>query len=80
MTKETLNKANIISKKIEEYKSFLRAFDSPYGNAIRANNFIGEVEDNKYLHLKDEPELEMKIREYIMHQISVLEKAFAKLN
>lgn len=80
MTKETLNKAIIISKKIEEYKSFLNAFNAPYFNIIKASNFRGEVEDNSYLYLKDEPELEVKIREYIMHQISVLEKEFAKLN
>lgn len=79
MTNETLKKGIELSKKIEEYKSFLKAYNSPYINVVKACDFRGDVENNMILYLAKEPELEMRIREYVMHKIEVLEQEFAKL-
>ena len=80
MTNETLKKAIELSKKIEDYKAFLKAYNAPYVNTVKACNFSCDVENNGYLYLGNEPELEMQIREYIMHKIEFLEQEFAKLN
>ena len=80
MTNETLKKAIQLNKKIEDYKAFLYAYNAPYINTIKACDFNGGVENNSYLYLAKEPELEMLIREYVMHKIEFLEQEFAKLN
>ena len=80
MTNETLKKAIELSKKIEDYKAFLKAYNAPYVNTVKACDFTGNVENNGYLYLNKEPELEMYIREYVTHKIEVLEQEFAKLN
>ena len=80
MTNEVLKKAIELSKKIEDYKAFLKAYNSPYVNTVKACDFRGDVGNNGYLYLSKEPELEMHIREYVMHKIEVLEQEFAKLN
>lgn len=80
MTNETLKKGIELSNKIEEYKSFLKAYNAPYINVVKACDFKGDVENNMFLYLAKEPELEIRIREYVMHKIEVLEQEFEKLN
>ena len=80
MTQETLNKANGLNNLIEEYKAFLKAYNSPYSNEIKAYSFDAHHENTKKLIIENDSELEMKIREHIMHKIEVLEQEFAKLN
>ena len=80
MTHEAFKKAIEIIKKIEDYKSFLKAYNSPYINTVKACDFRGDVENNGYLYLANEPELEMRIREYVMHKIEALEQEFKNLN
>ena len=81
MTQETLNKAIEINKKIDKYKAFLKAYNSTYSNEIVGNNYKAQLERvREIIILDNEPELEMMIREYIMHKIEALEQEFAKLN
>lgn len=79
MTEEILNKALDLKRKMEKYKSFLKAYNSPYSNKIEAYNFDGNKESSMTILLENEPELEMRIREYVMHKIEFLEQEFAKL-
>ena len=79
MTQETFNKAKGLNNLIEEYKAFLRAYNSPYSNEIKAYSFDAHVENTKILILGNDSELEMMIREHIIHKIEVLEQEFAKL-
>ena len=82
MTQETLNKAIEINRKIEEYEAFLNAYNSEFSNVIRATDFKHNslAENTKIIKLNYEPELEMMIREYVMHKIEFLKQQFAKLN
>lgn len=80
MTEELLDKAYKLNKEIKDCKKILKAFNSPYVNILRLNDFEGEREISQIVTLSNEPELEMKIREYFFHKLDVLEQKFAELN
>lgn len=79
MTIEQLEKANKIHEELKEKKEFLKAFDSPYGNVIRANDYDGHREKTRLLFLYRYNELSNLIREYIVNQIVELEKQLEEL-
>lgn len=80
MTEEKLKKALEIEQKISTYKKFLKAFDSPYVNVIRANDYDGDREKSQIILLCSEPELESTIIKYFADKVEQLEKEFEELN
>ena len=79
MTKELFEKACKLNKDIEKYKKVLKACNSPSENVVRCNSFDGERDTSEIIFLSNEPELEMKIKEYLMHKLDVLEQQFKSL-
>ena len=79
MTKELFEKACKLNKDIEKCKKVLKAYNSPSENVIRCNSFDGERDTRETIFLSNEPELEMKIREYLMHKLDALEQKFKTL-
>lgn len=79
MTKELFEKACKLNQDIEKYKNVLKAYNSQFENVIRCNSFDGERDTSKTIFLSNEPELEMKIKEYLMHKLDVLEQQFKSL-
>lgn len=80
MTEEKLEKAYKLNKDIKNCKKILKAFNSPFVNIIRLNDFEGEKDTSQIITLSREPELEMCVREYFTHKLEVLEQEFKKLN
>jgi len=80
MTQEVFDKACKLKDEIKRIKRILKAFNSPSENVIRCNAYNGEKDVTEFMYLSNEPELEMKIREYLMHKLDVLEQKFAELN
>ena len=80
MTEEKLDKAYKLNKEIKNCKKILKAFNSPFVNIIRLNDFEGERDISQIITLSSEPELEMHVREYFIHKLEVLEQEFARLN
>lgn len=80
MTEETLDKAYEINRKIKRYKVFLKAFDSPYVNIIRANDFEGDRDKSQIITLSSEPELESMVIKYFTDKIESLEQEFETIN
>ena len=76
MTEETLDKAYEINRSIKKYKAFLKAFDSPFVNIIRANDFEGDTEKSQIITLSSEPELESMVIKYFADKIESLEREF----
>lgn len=74
MTIEKLEKANEIYKKLKEKKDFLKAFDSPFSNSIRACDYDGNRDNSQVLLLENDKNLSDFIRSYISDQITELEK------
>lgn len=74
MTVEQLEKANQINKEMKDKKEFLKAFNSPFGNAIRACNYDGHRDESRVLYLENDKNLSDFIRGYISDQIAELEK------
>ena len=74
MTIEQLEKANEIHKKLKEKKDFLKAFDSPFRNCIRAEDYDGNMDETKSLILENEKNLSDLIRGCISDQITELEE------
>ncbi len=74
MTIEQLEKANQINKEMNEKKEFLKAFNSPFGNAIRACDHDGHRDNSQVLWLENDKDLSDFIRGYISDQIADLEK------
>ena len=54
MTIEQLEKANEIHKMLKEKKDFLKAFDSPFSNSIRAYDYDGNRDSTKTIYLENE--------------------------
>lgn len=81
MTIEQLEKANEIHKKLKEKKDFLKAFDSPFSNCIRAYDDDGYRDSSKirYIYLENEKCLSDFIRSYVCGQIAELEKELEEL-
>lgn len=79
MTIEQLEKANEIHKRLKEKKDFLKAFDSPFSNCIRAYNDDGYRDSSKYIYLENEKHLSDFIRSYVCGQIAELEKELEEL-
>ena len=80
MTEETLDKAYEINRSIKKYKSFLKAFDSPYVNIIKANNYEGNKDKSQIIMLSSEPELESMVIRYFADKIESLEREFEATN
>ena len=76
MTEEVLDKAYEINRNIKKYKAFLKAFDSPFVNIIRANDFEGDREKSQIITLSSEPELESMVIKYFADKIESLEREF----
>lgn len=74
MTVEQLEKANQINKEMKEKKEFLKAFNSPFVNAIRACDYDGHRDNSQVLCLENDKNLSDFIRGYISDQIAELEK------
>ena len=79
MTEEQLRKGLELSNKIKGYKKFLDAFNSPYGNIIKANDFEGDREKSQIIMLSSEPELESIIIKYFADKVAKLETEFEEL-
>lgn len=79
MTEAHLKNIIKISDEIKIYKNFLKAFDKPYSNRVVAFDWNGDISDDRYLILKNEPELEKLIRDYVVKKIETLEKEFSEL-
>lgn len=79
MTIEQLGKANEIYKELKETREFLKAFDSPSCNSIRANRFDEGRELTEYLLLEKDDNLSNLIRGYVSNQITELEKQLEEL-
>lgn len=79
MTEELLEKGNELNKKIKDCKKILKAFNSPYINIIRLNDYDGVRDTSQIVMLSSEPELEMHIREYFIHKLDALEQQLEKL-
>lgn len=80
MTEEKLEKAYKLNQEIKTCKKILKAFNAPFTNIIRLNDFEGERDVSQIIMLSNEPELAMNIREYFIHKLELLEQEFAKLN
>ena len=74
MTIEQLEKANESHKMLKEKKDFLKAFDSPFSNSIRAYDYDGNRDSTKTIYLENEKCLSDFIRSYVCGQIAELEK------
>lgn len=74
MTIGQLEKANEIHKKLKEKKEFLKAFDAPSCNFIRACRFDGDRDLSNVIYLENEKCLSDFIRSYVCGQIDELEK------
>lgn len=79
MTEAHLKNIIKISDEIKIYKNFLKTFDKPYSNRVVAFDWNGNISDVRYLILKNEPELEKLIRDYVVKKIETLEKEFSEL-
>lgn len=79
MTIDQFKKANKIYNELKERKDFLKAFDSPYSNEVRAHNFDGHVETTRNLLLENDKNLSDFIRGYISDQIAELEKQLEEI-
>lgn len=79
MTIEQLEKANKIHKELKEKQDFLKAFNSPYSNCIRAKDYDGNMDATKSLILENDENLSDLIRGYISDRITELEKRLEKL-
>lgn len=79
MTKEQLTMAYEANKEINELEAFIKAFDSPYQNVIRANDYDGDVDKTKILNLSCHPRLEEIIRQEIKKTVQELQKQFEEL-
>lgn len=79
MTEAHLKNIIKISDEIKIYKNFLKAFDKPYSNRVVAFDWNGDISDDRYLILENEPELEKLIRDYVVKKIETLEKEFSEL-
>lgn len=78
MTIEQLEKANAIQKEIKKKKDFLKAFDDPCTNCIKACMYdCGFREETIYL--ENEKALSDFIRSYVCDQIAELEKQLEEL-
>ena len=76
MTEEFLKKAQRIYNDLERYRNILKAFNAPLVNILKCNSYNDKAE---IITISSEPELEMKIREYFIHKIDVLEAQFKEL-
>ena len=79
MTEELLDKAYNLNKKIKDYKKILEAFNAPYTNIIRLDDFGGGRYTGQIVLLSTEPELEKYVKEYFKNKLAVLEKEFAEM-
>ena len=79
MEEELLEQIQKLNRKVLRYKKILKAFDAPYINIIRLNNFDGERDMSQIVTLASEPELEAYIREYFKQKLEELEKEFAEI-
>lgn len=52
----------------------MKAFNSPFGNAIRACNYDRHIDESRVLYLENDKNLSDFIRGYISDQIAELEK------
>lgn len=79
MTEEQLEKIIKVSDEIKSCKKFLKAFDKPYSNRVVSFDWTGDISDDRYLILENEPELKQLIRDYVVKKIETLEKEFSEL-
>lgn len=79
MTIEQLEKANVINDELKEYKDFLKAFDSPFSNQIKAHNYDGQRNLSQFINLENHKALSDLIRGYLLDQIAGLEKELEEL-
>lgn len=79
MTEELLDKSYNLNKKIKDYKKILKAFNAPYTNIIRLNDFSGSRDTGQIVLLSNEPELGKYVKEYFENKLAVLEKEFAEM-
>ena len=79
MTIDQLEKANVINDALKEYKDFLKAFDSPFSNQIKAHNYDGQRNLSQVVILENHKALSDLIRGYITDQIAALEKELEEL-
>ena len=80
MTEETLEKALELQRNIKSYKKFLKAFNGPFINIIRANEFEGERDTSQIVIISSEPELESMIKKYFVDKIGNLETELEQIN
>ena len=79
MTKEQLTKAYELNKEITGLETFIKAFNSPFQNAIRANDYEGTEEKTKTLNLSCYPGLEKLIEKEAQRILHELKRQFAEI-
>lgn len=79
MTEDTLKTGNKILEKLKEKREFLKAYNAPYINTIRACDFKGEKADDKVIYVEKDSDLSKAIIECVKTRIAELEKQLEEL-